>query len=199
VMAAVASWFDSVLSASKVNAPIVAIGLVMAAFSVSVSPGAGGWLGACLALLVLAIAVIDARQFIIPDVLNAAGVIIGIVHAAVQPDGDPVDEVLWASLRAALLALSFLALRATYRRLRGREGVGLGDVKLAAVAGAWLAWSFIPIAVEIAALSALCVYAVQQYVLRRPLRATARLPFGLFFAPAIWIAWLLASTLSPNW
>ena len=46
-----------------------------------------------------------------------------------------------ALLRGAVLALLFLGLRALYRRLRGRDGIGLGDVKLAGVAGAWLDWT----------------------------------------------------------
>ena len=49
----------------------------------------------------------------------------------------------------------FFGFRAGYRALRGVEGMGLGDVKLAAVAGVWLDWAFLPIVVEIAALSAL--------------------------------------------
>ena len=98
-------------------------------------------------------------------------------------------------LRAAILALIFLALRVAYRWLRGREGVGLGDVKLAGLVGAWLDWSIIPLAIEIAALSALAVYGFRQFVLRRRLHATARMPFGLFLAPAIWLSWLLATAL----
>ena len=35
------------------------------------------------------------------------------------------------------------------------------------------------------------VYAVRQWVLGRPFDPTTRLPFGLFFAPAIWVAWLI--------
>ena len=57
-----------------------------------------------------------------------------------------------ALLRGAVLALLFLGLRVLYRRVRGRDGIGLGDVKLAGVVGAWLGWVTIPIAVEIAAL-----------------------------------------------
>jgi leader peptidase (prepilin peptidase)/N-methyltransferase len=53
----------------------------------------------------------------------------------------------------------------------------------------------IPIAVEIAALAALAVYALRRSMTGRPIRATARLPFGLFFAPAIWLCWLLEATL----
>jgi leader peptidase (prepilin peptidase)/N-methyltransferase len=39
-------------------------------------------------------------------------------------------------------------------------------------------------------LSALGAYAVNAYLSRRPWKATAFLPFGLFLAPAIWLGWL---------
>ena len=48
-----------------------------------------------------------------------------------------------------------------YRRIRGRDGIGLGDVKLAGVAGVWLDWWVLPVAIEIAALAALAVYAMR--------------------------------------
>jgi leader peptidase (prepilin peptidase) / N-methyltransferase len=91
-------------------------------------------------------------------------------------------------------------LRVGYRGLRRREGLGLGDVKLAVVAGAWLGWLTIPIAVELAALTGLATYLVRRYWLGRALQMTSRLPFGLFFAPAIWLGWLLesASGLAPR-
>jgi leader peptidase (prepilin peptidase)/N-methyltransferase len=100
-----------------------------------------------------------------------------------------------ALVRGAVLAGGFLALRALYERLRGREGIGLGDVKLAGVGGVWLAWATIPVAVEIAALAALAVYVVRQLAGGRVMSATARMPFGLFLAPAIWLGWLLETTL----
>jgi leader peptidase (prepilin peptidase)/N-methyltransferase len=96
----------------------------------------------------------------------------------------------FAALRGATLALLFLALREAYRRLRGREGIGLGDVKLAGVAGVWLDWLTIPLAVEAAALVALASYVVAKIIQRQPLSGTIRLPFGLFLAPAIWAGWL---------
>ena len=143
----------------------------------------------------LAIAVVDAEHFIIPDPLNAAGLALGLANAALLGQGDPVAALAGSTIRAAVLALAFFALRLVYARLRGRHGIGLGDVKLAAVAGAWLDWSVMPIAVEIAALSALSIYALRRYVLGHPLRSSSRLPFGLYFAPAIWIAWMLQATL----
>jgi leader peptidase (prepilin peptidase)/N-methyltransferase len=37
------------------------------------------------------------------------------------------------------VALPLVALMAGYRSWRGRDGLGLGDIKLAGTAGAWLA------------------------------------------------------------
>jgi leader peptidase (prepilin peptidase) / N-methyltransferase len=173
---------------------ILALGVSAVAVSIVAAPGVAGWLGAGLALVMLAIAVVDGRSFVIPDSLNAAGWALGVAHAVALGQGDIGAALAGAVLRAAALALAFFALRLIYARLRGRQGIGLGDVKLAAVAGCWLGWSVMPIAVEIAALSALAVYALRSYVLRRPLRPTSRLPFGLYFAPAIWIGWLLQAT-----
>jgi leader peptidase (prepilin peptidase)/N-methyltransferase len=93
-------------------------------------------------------------------------------------------------LRAAAAALPLLALMLLYEWWRGRPGLGLGDVKLAAVAGAWLDWFTIVGVIEAAALAALTAYGVWRYVLRRPVVATTPLPFGLFLAPAIWAGWL---------
>lgn len=179
--------------------PVIAIGAALALISMAVAHGTAGLLGAGLALVMLAIAVIDARRFLIPDPLNASGLALGVAHSAVSVQSDMVSALAGAGLRAAVLASLFLGLRLIYARLRGRHGIGLGDVKLAAVAGAWLDWSFMPIAIEIATLSALSIYALRRYVLRHPLRSSSRLPFGLYFAPAIWTGWLLQTTLGRGW
>ena len=183
----------------KVIAVAAAIGVLAAWASMAAAHGTVGWLGAGLALAMLAISVVDGQSFIIPDPLNAAGLALGLASSAVLGQGDLVAAMAGSVLRAAVLALSFFALRLIYARLRGRQGIGLGDVKLAAVAGIWLDWSVMPIAVEIAALSALSIYALRRYVLRHPVRSSSRMPFGLYFAPAIWIGWLLQTTVMQSW
>jgi leader peptidase (prepilin peptidase)/N-methyltransferase len=104
-------------------------------------------------------------------------------------------EFAFAALRGVVLASAFLCLRALYRHVRGREGLGLGDVKLAGVAGVWLDWPMAAVAVEIAALAALAVYVARPLYRGGPVNSTTKLPFGLFLAPAIWVAWLLNSAL----
>jgi leader peptidase (prepilin peptidase)/N-methyltransferase len=158
-------------------------------------PGVRGWLGAGLALLMLAIAVIDARHFIIPDRLSAVAFALALLQAAVGELQAIIEAIAFACLRGAVLALLFLGLRILYARLRNREGLGLGDVKLAGVAGAWLDWLTMPIAIEIAAFAALTAYVLRNLARKRPLHAAGLLPFGLFLAPAIWLGWLLQMTL----
>jgi leader peptidase (prepilin peptidase)/N-methyltransferase len=174
---------------------LVLVALIAVAASIKAAPGPAGYLGAALALLMLAIALVDARWFIIPDQLSAAGFALGLINAAVVAPLEMWQAAAIAFARGAVLAVLFYALRAVYRRLRGRQGIGLGDVKLAAVAGAWLDWQTMPIAVEIAALAALGVIGVRHYASGRKLDAALKFPFGLFLAPSIWLCWLLEATL----
>jgi len=172
-----------------------AVAALAAAFaSIVLVPGIEGWLGAGLGLLMLAIATVDFRYLIIPNELSAAALVLAIVDtwlAAVQLP----ESLAIGALRGAATMFFFWMLRWLYSRLRGREGLGLGDVKLAFVAGAWLDWTMIPIAIEIAALAALAVYILSHIFGPRPLDMTSRLPLGVFLAPSIWLAWLLGKLL----
>jgi leader peptidase (prepilin peptidase)/N-methyltransferase len=165
-------------------------GIAAAGVSLVVAPGLGGLFGAGLALLMMWIAITDARRFSIPNAATAAGLGLGLLNAAFSDPEFPIEAVTLAGLRAAVLAAAFWSLREIYLRLRQREGIGLGDVKLAGVAGAWLDWPTMAIAVEIAALTALAFYTIKKLAGGRTIRMTSRVPFGLFFAPAIWIGWL---------
>jgi leader peptidase (prepilin peptidase) / N-methyltransferase len=159
--------------------------------SIAVAPGWSGAAGAVLAGLMLAIAVIDHRRMIIPDGLNALAFVAGLIAAGVGAEVGPASAIVQALVRASVMFALFFGFRAGFRALRGLEGMGLGDVKLAAVAGVWLDWASLPIVVEIAALSALAV-ALYARFRRDGFDLKARMPFGTFFAPAIWICWLLA-------
>jgi leader peptidase (prepilin peptidase) / N-methyltransferase len=172
-------------------AAFAALACSIAIASLVAAPGTLGLFGGGLGVLMLAIAVADARAFIIPDKLTVAAILLALTNAANEGAGSMPENIAVAAWRGLALALAFFGLREIYVWVRHRHGIGLGDVKLAAVAGAWLDWTLIPVAIEIAALSALTFYLASQLVLRRPLCAAAKLPFGLFFAPAIWFCWLL--------
>src|SRR5689334_8325859 len=151
------------------------------------APGPDGLYGAFLAALMLAIAVSDAERYIIPNELTGAAMALALLRAATIGPEAGWEAPLWAALRAAYVALPLLGVMLAYRRWRGREGLGLGDVKLAAVAGAWLGWITITAVVELAALAAIGAYLLTAARRRRPLRGSAFLPFGSFLAPAIWL------------
>src|SRR6185437_2853592 len=141
---------------------IVSVGAAVA--SVLVSPDARGVLGAALALAMCAIALYDARHFVIPDALNAAAFALALAHAAALDPHAPLPPIGIALMRAGTSGLTFLAIRLGYRRWRGRDGLGLGDVKLAAVAGAWLDWFALALAIEIAVVAALASYLVRHHI-----------------------------------
>jgi leader peptidase (prepilin peptidase) / N-methyltransferase len=107
----------------------VGAGAVLA--SLVAAPGWSGAAGAMLAGLMLAIAVVDHRRMIIPDELNALAFIAGLVAAAVGTEATSTVAILQALVRASLMFALFFGFRAGFRALRGLEGMGLGDVKLA--------------------------------------------------------------------
>jgi leader peptidase (prepilin peptidase)/N-methyltransferase len=76
------------------------------------------------------------------------------------------------------VALVLLAIRWLYRRLRGREGMGLGDVKLLAMIAAFLGLAQSLLALFFGVLTA-AVFGVALLISRRA-GITSRLPFGSF-------------------
>ncbi len=159
------------------------------------APGWNGALGAALGAISVAIAIVDRRRLIIPDKMNGAAFLLGLVASGLGAEAAS-EGIAQALARAGCMFAAFFVFRTGFRWMRGVEGMGLGDVKLAAVAGAWLDWAYLPIVIEIAALSALTAALIRRLA-GHDLTITSKLPFGAFFAPAIWLCWLL-STLWQN-
>src|SRR5436305_1739568 len=86
---------------------ITVVAAAACAVSVIVAPGLSGILGAGLALIAIEIAVIDARWFIIPNELSAAGFALALAYAASQAPHAIWQAVGIAMLRGAVLALLF--------------------------------------------------------------------------------------------
>ena len=164
--------------------------LAVVAVSLAAAPGPDGLLGAFLGALMLAIAASDFQRYLIPNELTAAAAALALLRAGTLGSEAGWEAVLWAAASALAVALPLAALMAGYRWWRGRDGLGLGDIKLAATAGAWLGLVTLFAVVELATLSALGAYFLTGAIRKRPLKVTAFLPFGLFLAPAIWLGWL---------
>lgn len=183
-----------------IRAPLVlSFALLVSVFaSLLTAPAAEGLYGAFLAALMLAIAANDARHYLIPNELTGAAFALALLRAAAFVPDVGAEALLWPVARAVAVALPLLLLMLAYRYWRGRDGLGLGDVKLAAVCGAWLDLVTVAAVIELAALLAIGAYVANAAVQRKPLRGTAFLPFGLFLAPSIWIGWL-GETWYLNW
>ncbi|WP_321341238.1 A24 family peptidase [Breoghania sp.] len=130
-------------------------------------------------------AALDAHDFIVPDTASLGLIPLGLGATWVL---DPAS--LTAHAVAALVGGGLLwAVAAIYRRFRGREGLGLGDIKLFAAAGAWLGPEGLPGALLIGSLAAIAVLLVWRVRGgRRHLRR--RIPFAPFLAIGIWTIWV---------
>ena len=97
------------------------------------------WSFACLTALaagLIALSAVDLHTGYLPDPLQAALAVAGFGVVAV---GSPVHIAWeWAALGAVVNGAVFWTLRWMVSRIKGREAMGLGDVKLVAVGGIWL-------------------------------------------------------------
>ncbi|HXW30270.1 MAG TPA: A24 family peptidase [Xanthobacteraceae bacterium] len=170
--------------------PKVLIGgsLAIALLSVAFLPWPLALASTTLGAFMLAGAEIDARTFLLPDLITAGAFLSGLVAAAIF---DPVSAWLGlatATARAGGTALVLWLVRAGYARLRGREGLGLGDIKLALALGAWLPLQAIPLCFALATAAALI--AVLLAALRgQRVERTTRVPLGTFLCPAVWLTY----------
>jgi leader peptidase (prepilin peptidase) / N-methyltransferase len=165
------------------------IELAALAVAASAALAVSGWLllvSCMLGWMLLTLAAIDQRHFLLPDILTLPLIPAGFLVAFA------LDPALVVSHLVGALAgfAAFAAIAFVYRRLRRREGLGLGDAKLLAAAGAWLGWQALPGLVVIAAVCALAV-ALAHAVVGDRLSATTKIAFGSYLALAFWVVWLL--------
>ncbi len=147
-----------------------------------------GWLvpATCgLGWLLLGIAWIDQRHMIVPDVLSLPLLPAGLAVAYFAVP----ERLLDHAIGALLGFLSLLVVGWLYQRLRGRQGLGLGDAKLLAGIGAWVAWPGLATVVLIAALSGLGL-ALLQRSRGKPIHMVDKLPFAPHLCIGAWLVWL---------
>lgn len=138
------------------------------------------------------IAVVDWRSLTVPDPLVVMALACGMIWSLFEAgDGHWGQAIALAAMRVALFGGALLLIREGFYRLRGIEGLGMGDVKLAAAAGAWLDPSGFAFAVAAASIGGLC-FAGLSALSGSGFTARTRIAFASFLAPAIWLAWLVA-------
>ena len=163
------------------------LGVLFAVFLFFVTQPLAAVLAGYLVFTMALVVLVDYRHFIIPDALSLPAIPLGLA-AATSAFPEPV--LLDHALAALAAGSSLYAVRAAYRRVRGIEGLGLGDVKLAIAAGAWVGLDYLPMTCLLATCAALfAVLARSAFTRAGETTMTTAIPFGSFIAPAIVIMW----------
>ena len=131
-----------------------------------------------LFVLCCVLAIIDIRHGIIPNWLNFAVAVLGVLKSATS-DGLLVSAQ--AVCEGIVIGGLFWLLQRFYLSLRKIRGLGLGDVKFIAAAGIWIGVIGIPILLLIASLTAL-LFAGLMKLAGRTMTGQTAIPFGPFLA-----------------
>jgi leader peptidase (prepilin peptidase)/N-methyltransferase len=143
----------------------------------------GGW-------LLLSLAVLDARHLWLPDALTLPLAALGLTLGDWFLPAPFPDRVIGAVAGAMFLALLAFA----YRKLRGREGLGLGDAKLLGAIGAWMGWPALPFVLLIASVTAL-LWALGSRAIGKSVDAQTRIPLGTFLCLAVVPTWAILTSI----
>ena len=127
----------------------------------------------------------DVVAFILPNALTVSLGASGLLLAM----GKGFGQFQESALGLVAGGTSLLVVSLLYKHFRGREGLGFGDVKLFAAAGAWVKLDGLPSVLLIGSLLGL-LYAL--FVLRRTLTDAAlqKVPLGAGLCVGFWLTWI---------
>jgi leader peptidase (prepilin peptidase)/N-methyltransferase len=126
----------------------------------------------------VALVFIDYDHRILPNVITLPGAVLGIALAWPREIITVKDSVLGALLGAGLLLL----VAEVYLRIRKIEGLGMGDVKMMGMIGAFLGWKGVLLTLFLGSLLGTLVGLLVMAVKRKGLKTA--LPFGTFLGVA---------------
>jgi leader peptidase (prepilin peptidase)/N-methyltransferase len=146
--------------------------------------------GILLGWFLIALFAFDITAFVLPNFLTYSLLVSGVLIAL----NSGADAVLESAAGGIAGALCLLLVKYSYRFLAKRDGLGMGDIKLFAAAGAWVGPAGLPQTLLIGSLLGL-IYAAAH--LRKPGRSMAleKVPFGAGLCIAIWITWVFGPVL----
>jgi leader peptidase (prepilin peptidase)/N-methyltransferase len=127
---------------------------------------------ACAMIVLFAI---DLRHHILPNAITLPGIVVGFALSFFLPPGW-VDSLIGLMLGGGVL----FAIAEAYYRVRGVEGLGMGDVKMLAMIGAFLGWKLMLLTLILASFAGSFVGVAMIATGRGGMKAA--LPFGTFLA-----------------
>ena len=133
-----------------------------------------------LAAALIVLFVIDLQHQILPNAITLPGIAAGFAFSLFVPPG-PRDSLIGLLLGGAVP----YAIAETYLRIRGHEGLGMGDVKMLAMIGAFLGWKLMLVTLLVASFSGSLVGVG---FIAAGKGARYALPFGTFLAVGALVA-----------
>jgi leader peptidase (prepilin peptidase)/N-methyltransferase len=145
--------------------------------------------------ILIALVVTDFEAQILPDEFTLGGTVLGLVlslfipvragiaHVFLYDRGERMASLGEAVLGAAVSSLVLWLLRWTYEKVRHREGLGLGDVKMVAMIGAFLGLQGVLFTIMVGSILG-TVVGLGFILIARKNAATYELPYGSFLGVA---------------
>ncbi len=138
-----------------------------------------------LFLSFLIIFFIDLKHYIIPDVLTFPMMALGFFKSF-DPNLSPIFPNYINSLLGGIIGYGIIWLLIIfYKKIRNKEGMGLGDAKLLAVIGFWFGWISIPFVIFLSSVTALII--VTPDLLKKSKKLTSEIPFGPYIITGTFI------------
>ena len=130
----------------------------------------------------IALFVIDFEHQILPNVITLPGIVAGILFNVLGAGPGWVESIVGAAVGAGGLYL----IAEIYYRVRHEEGLGMGDVKMLGMIGAFLGWKLVLLTLV---LSSFLGSIVGVFVLiSRKESLKYAMPFGTFLAVGAFVA-----------
>ncbi len=124
------------------------------------------------------LAFIDAKFYVLPDKITKPGIVTGILFSFIKGEEYILPSLLGLSVGGGILYI----LAKSWQLLRGQEGMGLGDVKMMGMVGAFIGVNRLIYVMLIASLLGLIFSLLSFIIWKRPINKP--LPFGVFISTA---------------
>ncbi len=130
--------------------------------------------GTLLLTTLFGIALTDARFYIIPDQFSLGGLVLGLGLAFLPGGIDALDALIGAIVGFGLLG----SVAVVGKWMLKKDAMGLGDIKMMAMVGAFLGWEGVLLTVFLGALLGAVIFGPISYKTKK------LVPFGIFLAAA---------------
>ncbi|MFN2422031.1 MAG: A24 family peptidase [Gemmatimonadota bacterium] len=135
--------------------------------------------------LLLAIAVTDARFYIIPDELSLGGAALGLVLSLLPGGPALLDSLIGAVVGGAVLWVVAIVGRWAFKK----DAMGGGDIKMLAMVGAFLGWRGALLTIFLGALAGTLIFVPLAW------KSDKLVPFGVFLALGAGLAFYVGDDL----